>query len=144
MNNKSSQQQSHYNYGDNYHWQPSPSEYYYPTPNYNNYHHPHQNYYSLHQQQDRRTPSSSSSVQRASCHLHGKLRSIPNLIEVEHGKYECTPNDPCKLSTPSTTNNMNIEDINNMNNNNNQNNMNNNNQNNMNNIEDQSTTMNEC
>jgi hypothetical protein len=34
---------------------------------------------------------------RESCSTHGKLRSTTNLVEI-NGKWECTPEDPCKLS----------------------------------------------
>jgi hypothetical protein len=66
-------------------------------PPYNNYP-PH--FYS--------TPSGSGGNQsgdsrpRQTCDLHGKLRTVQNLVEMPNGKWECTSADPCRQSANET------------------------------------------
>lgn len=58
----------------------------YPPHFYSNY-----NNNSSHQASDSRP--------RQMCAIHGKWRTIPNLVELPSGKWECTANDPCRQSS---------------------------------------------
>jgi len=46
---------------------------------------------------------SNSSRQRQVCDIHGKLRTIQNLVETPNGKWECTSADPCRQSSSETS-----------------------------------------
>lgn len=97
------QQQSSHHWPTNHHdpygqsYRPPYSTYpphFYSTYNSNSNSNTNTNNNSSHQSIDSRS--------RQMCATHGKLRTIPNLVELSSGKWECTSNYPCRQSLNET------------------------------------------